>query len=61
MIHLVTTDLMAHRLTNETTISWRVPKNPPTNPIRDETSGENDLFRRSVNYWCLPCGELRGV
>ncbi len=43
VIHGVTTDLMAGRLTGENTISWRDPERPLNSPSQDETSDENDL------------------
>lgn len=41
--HLAMTDLMARRLTSETTISWRDPAKRTNHQFQDKTPGENDL------------------
>ncbi|GHH18679.1 hypothetical protein Srubr_27790 [Streptomyces rubradiris] len=50
VIHLAMTDLMAHRLTNENTISWRTP----AKPHRPRILGWNNGRQRPVNALSPP-------
>ncbi len=54
LINLAMTDLMARRLADENTLSWRDPAKTTKRPIPDETSDENDLSASASRLALIP-------